>query len=65
MADSAPSSGSSGSSKKKGFITRWEVWMVIICVLIFAYILLKNAGVEFVEKKQEMELTNDPHPDGR
>ncbi len=55
---------SSGGSKKKSLVTRWELWMIIISVLIFLYILLKNAGVEFVQKNQEMELTDDPHPDG-
>lgn len=46
----------------KRILTRWEWIFIIIVVGIFLYFLLKNAGVNIVSQSNDVEMTDDPHP---
>ena len=56
------SNQSSGGSKKR-ILTRWEWFFIIICIAILLYFLLQNAGVELFSTANEVEMTDNPHPD--
>ena len=58
---SSPSPSSSSDSGKRGLLSRIDRIFLIICLLIFLYVGLKQCGFDMVSRTEKIEMTNDPH----
>ena len=47
---------------KKRLLKRWEVIMVIISLLILAFVIMQQMGINVVYKTEKTEIIEDPHP---
>lgn len=49
-------------TKKKRLLGKWEVFFLIVAVIIILGILLQKAGVPIIYKTDKTEIIEDPHP---
>lgn len=46
---------------RKGLLSRWDRFFLIVCMLILVYVGLKKCGIDPVERSEQIEMTDDPH----
>lgn len=47
--------------EKKGLLSRMDRIFLIICLIIFLYVGLKQCGFDMVSRTEKIEMTDDPH----
>jgi hypothetical protein len=48
-------------TSKRKLLSRLDRIFLIICLLIFLYVGLKQCGFNMVQKTEKIEMTDDPH----
>jgi hypothetical protein len=51
----------SDTENKRRLITRWELFFLILAILIILYAILQKFGINVVEVTEESEIIQRPH----